>query len=152
MEQVFGVDMYNKSITGNVSKTMTGSATDSDHIPCVTYTLQIRSGCAGGGKGALIQENKSATLSQTLLCNVTQSLFVPHEMQDGILYLVRKLTPTECASLQGFPKDWCALVPHKDTPEYKMWGNGMALPCVRYVMEGMAAELKKRKLNQLFEG
>ncbi len=36
-------------------------------------TLKIRSGCEGGGKGALIQDNKSATLS----CNNDQTVFVP---------------------------------------------------------------------------
>ena len=36
-------------------------------------TLKIRSGCEGGGKGALIQEDKSATLS----CNNDQAVFVP---------------------------------------------------------------------------
>ena len=36
-------------------------------------TLKIRSGCEGGGKGALIQENKSATLG----CNNDQTVFVP---------------------------------------------------------------------------
>lgn len=36
-------------------------------------TLKIRSGCEGGGKGALLQENKSATLS----CNNDQTVFVP---------------------------------------------------------------------------
>ena len=36
-------------------------------------TLKIRSGCEGGGKGALIQEDKSATLS----CNNDQTMFVP---------------------------------------------------------------------------
>lgn len=36
-------------------------------------TLKIRSGCEGGGKGALIQENKSATLA----CNNDQAVFVP---------------------------------------------------------------------------
>lgn len=71
---------------------------------------------------------------------------------DGILYLVRKLTPTECASLQGFEKDWCALVEHKDAPEYKMWGNGMAFPCVLYVMEGIAEVLQRRYLESLFGG
>ena len=35
------------------------------------YTLQIRSGCAGGGKGTLVQTDKSATLS----CGNTQTLF-----------------------------------------------------------------------------
>ena len=39
----------------------------------VPATLKIRSGCPGGGKGALIQEDKSATLS----CNNDQTLFVP---------------------------------------------------------------------------
>ena len=72
--------------------------------------------------------------------------------EDDILYLVRKLTPTECASLQGFEKDWCALVPHKDAPEYKMWGNGMAFPCVLYVMEGIAEVLQRRYLEALFGG
>ena len=36
-------------------------------------TLKIRSGCEGGGKGALIQDDKSATLG----CNNDQTLFVP---------------------------------------------------------------------------
>jgi len=93
-------------------------------------------------------------------------------------YLVRRLTPTECALLQGFPADWCAGLgipepaeeeisfwtevfdtyarinskktktqnqiikwlqnPHTDSAEYKMWGNGVALPCVCFVMAGIA--------------
>ena len=42
----------------------------SDDAP---YTMKIRSGCEGGGKGPLIQENKSATLS----CNNDQTVFQP---------------------------------------------------------------------------
>ena len=41
-------------------------------------TMQIRSGCEGGGKGALIQENKSATLST----HNTQTLFAPIPIAD----------------------------------------------------------------------
>ena len=37
------------------------------------YTMKIRSGCEGGGKGALVQTDKSATLS----CNNDQTVFVP---------------------------------------------------------------------------
>ena len=33
--------------------------------------------------------------------------------------------------------------PDNDSAEYKMWGNGVALPCVLYVMEGIAMELSK---------
>lgn len=36
-------------------------------------TMKIRSGCEGGGKGALIQDNQSATLG----CNNDQTVFVP---------------------------------------------------------------------------
>lgn len=32
---------------------------------------------------------------------------------------------------------------HTDSAEYKMWGNGIALPCVQYVLEGVADELRK---------
>lgn len=253
-------------------------------------TLKIRSGCEGGGKGALIQDNKSATLS----CNNDQTLFVPKAYgicsknsnsmksdnpnsgfyeadtsrcldgnggnpacnQGGIAvvalqgsmigrankngpqgdginedvsftlntvdhhavayssskasffmsakkelantlmatdykappivnehqepeYIVRRLTPTECARLQGFPDWWCSdlcveepteediafwsevfethrkivgnstkpktekqirkwlMNPHSDAAEYKMWGNGVALPCVYFVLSGI---------------
>lgn len=118
-------------------------------VVAIPYTLKIRSGCEGGGKGALIQEDKSATLS----CNNDQTLFVPTQTENGeVIYLARKLTPTECASLQGFEKDWCALVPHKDSAEYKMWGNGMAFPCMLYIMEGVQEVLAERYLDNLFGG
>ena len=251
-------------------------------------TLKIRSGCEGGGKGALIQDNKAATLG----CNHDQTLFVPKvygicskdsnamksenpksgfyeaetsrcldanggnptcnqggmavvalqgsmigradkngpqgsgvnedvsftldvvdrhavaycmttgtytqtlEEQSPTLmardykdppvvnetepeYIVRRLTPTECARLQGFPDWWCAGLgtdeptedeiefwtevfeihrsvmgtsskpksrnqivkwlknPHSDSAEYKMWGNGVALPNVYFVLSGI---------------
>ena len=215
-------------------------------------TLKIRSGCEGGGKGALIQEDMSATLS----CNNDQTLFVPKcysigaAFSEGMLsdnphsgiyeadssrtldqsggnpscnqggiavvagptyamtpctytqiekekaptlnardfkdptfvnagYSVRRLTPTECARLQGFPDFWCADLdtpepteediafwtevwethrrvvggstkaksrnqivkwlqhPHSDAAEYKMWGNGVALPNVFFVLTGI---------------
>lgn len=57
--------------------------------------------------------------------------------------IVRRLMPVEEARLQGFPDWWCADIPHKDTPEYRMWGNGVALPCVLYVMEGIAEVFKE---------
>lgn len=146
-----GADFYNQAITGGVTMTLAAARPDHHHLPCalIPYTLKIRSGCEGGGKGALIQEDKSATLS----CNNDQTLFVPTQTENGeVIYLARKLTPTECASLQGFEKDWCALVPHKDSAEYKMWGNGMAFPCMLYIMEGVQEILAERYLDNLFGG
>ena len=97
--------------------------------------------------------------------------------QDEAGYTVRRLTPTECARLQGFPDWWCADLgtekpsdeglnfwhkvfktysevtgckmksdkqikkwladPYSDSAEYKMWGNGVALPCVWFVLCGI---------------
>lgn len=65
-----------------------------------------------------------------------------------VTYIVRRLTPTECARLQGFPDWWTADVPHADSAEYKMWGNGVSLPCVLYVMEGIAKALRKEEGEQ----
>lgn len=102
--------------------------------------------------------------------------------QNGVLessYIVRRLTPTECARLQGFPDWWCSNLetenptseelafwrgvfktyaeingtkvkydkqiikwlknPHSDSAEYKMWGNGVALPCVCFVLSRIAS-------------
>ena len=98
-------------------------------------------------------------------------------------YIVRRLTPTECARLQGFADRWGwieekkALTEeeykfwmevrntharingkkeqdytakqmltwynklHTDSAEYKLWGNGIALPCALYVMQGIAEVL-----------
>ena len=97
--------------------------------------IRERCGKSGGGQGLLIQNDRSGTLA----CSNDQLLLQAVENGDFIL---RKLTPTECARLQGMPDWWCSDVPHKDTPEYKMWGNGIALPCALYVMEGLA-ELEK---------
>jgi len=50
---------------------------------------------------------------------------------------VRRLTPRECERLQGFPNDF-TLVPHRgkpmaDGPRYKMLGNSMAVPVLRWI-------------------
>lgn len=235
---------------GTVQTLTSRMGTGGMNVPLV---LKIRSGCEGGGKGPLIQKDKSATLG----CNNDQTLFEPVAFgissdqskamlsdnphagiykaqtsrtldtgggnpgcnQGGIAvvareksyamtmnsyvqveeektpallsrdykdptavnsgYTVRRLTPTECARLQGFPDWWCSGLdtpeptgediafwtevwethrricnpsvkpktkrqiikwlrnPHSDAAEYKMWGNGVALPCVWFVLSGI---------------
>lgn len=65
---------------------------------------------------------------------------------DGELY-VRRLTPTECGRLQGMPDWWCSDVEHSDAAEYKMWGNGMALPNILYVVENTVRVLEERRMT-----
>jgi len=50
---------------------------------------------------------------------------------------VRRLTPTECERLQGFPDDY-TLIPYRnrmaaDGPRYKAMGNSMAVPVMRWI-------------------
>lgn len=76
-----------KSVSGNLEpgeqkrKEAAGAAGEGavGAVPC---TLKIRGGCAGGGKGALIQENKSATLSTLQDQTLFQPVFVI-DQQDG---------------------------------------------------------------------
>lgn len=54
-------------------------------------------------------------------------------------YIVRRLTPTECERLQGFPDGWTDIEyrgkPAADGPRYKALGNSWAVPCARWVGE-----------------
>lgn len=261
-KRVYGADGVFPTLN---SKETSGQNQQAVFVP---YTMVIRSGCEGGGKGPLIQEDKSATLStgnnqylfapvyciqgntidrnaqqngsgicedvaftlnavdrhgvvSTLAFDTTQATSpqngnnpkwgdpchpiaasghapdVVCECYDArgngdgktastltgvcIYYIVRRLTPTECARLQGFPDRWGdidKLSPHSpevvfwreiyrldceikgkkirasilnnperlakwhdnlfsDSGEYKMWGNGIALPCALYITEGI---------------
>lgn len=56
-------------------------------------------------------------------------------------YIVRRLTPLECCRLQGFPDWWEDSVEGSDSARYKMWGNGIALPCAVDVLGRIAKEL-----------
>ena len=47
---------------------------------------------------------------------------------------VRRLTPTECERLQGFPDGWTDILPTTpDGPRYKAIGNSMAVPVMRWI-------------------
>jgi DNA (cytosine-5)-methyltransferase 1 len=61
-------------------------------------------------------------------------------------YIVRRLTPTECARLQGFPDWWCEGLGGSDSAIYKAYGNGMALPCAYDVLRRIAKEYDKTTL------
>ena len=62
---------------------------------------------------------------------------------DGRKYIVRRLTPTECARLQGFPDWWCDGADGSDSAVYKAYGNGLALPCANDVLRRIANELTR---------
>jgi DNA (cytosine-5)-methyltransferase 1 len=46
---------------------------------------------------------------------------------------VRRLTPTECERLQGFPDGYTAIPKAADGPRYKALGNSMAVPVMAWI-------------------
>lgn len=58
-------------------------------------------------------------------------------------WIIRRLTPTECERLQGFPDDWTKYNSIgneiKDTSRYRALGNSIAIPCAERVFAGIMA-------------
>ncbi|GAA5225192.1 DNA (cytosine-5-)-methyltransferase [Membranihabitans marinus] len=53
----------------------------------------------------------------------------------------RRLTPRECARLQGFPDSF--IIPVSDNQAYKQFGNSVATPLIEAVGKNIVKELKK---------
>ena len=103
----------------------------------MSCALLVRCGCAGGGKGALVSDEVSLTLSTSNL----QTIFDDRSTD----MIVRRLTPKECERLQGCPGDWTR-IPYRDKPaeecpdgpRYKAIGNSFAVPVVRWIGDRIA--------------
>ena len=54
------------------------------------------------------------------------------------VFLIRRLTPLECERLQGFPDGWTDMPGASDSARYKALGNSVPVPCVEYIMAGIA--------------
>ena len=63
-------------------------------------------------------------------------LVVPMQSND---FFVRRLTPTECERLQGFPDGWTE--GQSDSVRYKQLGNAVAVPVVEWIGKRIAAVL-----------
>lgn len=61
--------------------------------------------------------------------------------------LIRRLTPLECERLQGFPDHWTELPDASDSARYKALGNSVAIPCVNFVLRGIAYFLRWKEEN-----
>lgn len=75
-----------------------------------------------GGSGYMGQDEKAYTISTSQDQHLMQGM------------AVRRLTPTECERLQGFPDGWTDILPTTpDGPRYKAIGNSMAVPVMRWI-------------------
>lgn len=62
--------------------------------------------------------------------------------------LIRRLTPLECERLQGYPDGWTSIQSASDSARYKALGNSVAIPCVEFVMRGIALVLLEKRRRQ----
>ena len=203
-----GVDVYNQSLTGDKAKTLNSAASDADHVPCAVYsienhpadsrvniddsgkvqTLTSRMGTGGVACTDVGWLNSEENQSPTLLARMYKDPHLVSYLENATQYIVRRLTPTECARLQGFPDTWGHPIEkteftdeeyqfwlnvrnthaaindkatkeytkdqilkwynglHTDSSEYKMWGNGIALPNALYMMQGIAEVMSEEKV------
>ena len=145
-----------------------------DHHAVAAPAMEDETYCATTGNFMTVEKEKSPTLAardykDPPIVNDT----------DEPYYIVRRLTPVECARLQGFPDWWCSDLgtdapteedirfwsevwethrkvmetsqkpksekqvikwlkdPYSDSAEYKLWGNGVCLPIVFFVLSGI---------------
>lgn len=102
------------------------------NIVCINGNIigKDPNGTSGGNGMGAIQDGTAYTLTAT----------DRHAVSDGLQ--VRRLTPTECERLQGFP-DNHTQIPWRgkpaadcpDGPRYKAIGNSMAVPVMRWIGE-----------------
>ena len=167
-----------------------GSEAGGNSVPAVCYEPPIIA-MEGSNKG---KGQVTSGLSPCLkACHPSEVAYAANRLRSSAQdeerpprkYIVRRLTPTECCRLQGFPDGWgipdhkdklsdeelafwhgvrdtCAAISgkppkkysagsltkwynalHTDSAEYKMWGNGIALPCAAFVLAGIAEKLEE---------
>ena len=59
--------------------------------------------------------------------------------------LIRRLHPTEAERLQGFPSGWTDLPGASDSARFQALGNSVPIPCVEYIMAGIALALGEER-------
>lgn len=90
---------------------------------------------ASEGSGILLKALSAIQAARRSTCSDGQSVLHVRS--------VRRLIVEECEALQGYPRSH-TLVPHRgkpmaDGPRYKMCGNGMAKPCIEWILRRIEA-------------
>ena len=156
---VKGVDAYNQTMTGDVSKTLNSIKSDSDHVPCVIATPATTS---YGLDRASYNQGKNAKFG----FSIDEELIGAQTAKGpGAVFnsMVRRLTPKEAERLQGFPDDWTNIGEwtdqkgkvHQttDSARYKALGNSICLPFWEWLLRRIAAQYERvATLGSLFDG
>jgi DNA (cytosine-5)-methyltransferase 1 len=127
----------------NALNAQSGETGKGDAAPCVAYDVTgTGPNMKSGGRETDVHVALRARAPGTSEGSTTT--MIQHHMA------VRRLTPVECERLQGFPDNYTAIPWRKaaaedcpDGPRYKALGNSMAVPCMRWIGERIANEIKE---------
>ncbi len=141
--------------TPDLSPTIRAGNHDKSHAnsgqpPAIAYAFKAGQGAKAGGIG--YAEEQSPTLT-----SASSGTNLAPAVMHGVA--VRRLTPTECERLQGFPDNhtligWRGKDADEcpDGPRYKAIGNSMAVPVMRWIGERIGDALPAEKLNGDYSG
>lgn len=151
------VDLYNGAVTGDKAAPITCRSIGSHSGPQVaeqrTFSEQAYDSFKQSGSGGTLKGSGGAV-------GYGGESLVAEKM---VRWIVRRLTPTECERLQGFPDGWTDIGEwtdtkgrvHKpaDTPRYKALGNSIALPQWFWIVQKMRPYIGDgATMGSLFDG
>jgi len=142
--QPVGVDIFNAAFSGEVAVPLTNRSDGTGTGPTVMQAIPIhdqatrhagKNGDKTMGKGNGLGIGQPGDPMNTLTKGDHHAVFQS--------MAVRRLTPTECERLQGFPDGytnipWRKAAESPDGPRYKALGNSWAVPVVRWIGERIA--------------
>ena len=155
--KAIAVDLYNGAVTGDKAAPITCRSIGSHSGPQVaeqrTFSEQAYDSFKQSGSGGTLKGSGGAV-------GYGGESLVAEKM---VRWIVRRLTPTECERLQGFPDGWTDIGEwtdtkgrvHKpaDTPRYKALGNSIALPQWFWIVQKMRPYIGDgATMGSLFDG
>ena len=112
-----------------------GQGNETDLVVAIQHSIIGRKDEAGAQGPGFRDDDKMFTLDSR---GSGHAVAYADAVQVG--YAVRRLTVVECLRLMGFPDWWFDGIPgNSDTACYKACGNSVAIPCVEFIMQRIAA-------------
>ena len=158
-----GPKAWSDAVEEEMSPTLAG-ADSGNRFPVVAHPVAMRwrEGKPGGGKGALLSDDRALTLAaaddqtlfqpvgfqqnqreEVILSDQASSLTTgggkPGQGYGAVMdgFVVRRYTPVECERLQGFPDDWTRYDPDgrsiRDDERTRMLGNAVTVPVAEWI-------------------
>lgn len=89
-----------------------------------------------------LENHVASTESSRQYKSATDLVLQPDSKEGPAYFLLRRLLPLEAERLQGFPDFWTDIPKSSDAARFRALGNSVPIPCVEYLMQGIALVLR----------